>query len=600
MPEQNAAFFQRLVEHVQDIITVVDSVGTIIFESGAIEEVLGYGAGGRVGRNAFEFVHPDDLEVVNETFSKGVHDPGRTAVVEYRARRNDGTYARLESRAKNLLFDEAVGGVVVTSRDITARAEALDQLRLREERHRALLAALPDAMVRLNEHGDYLDIHVPHEYGTVMQPDSLIGLNTRDVLPAPVAMRAMAAIEQALETDEMQVFEYSLDVNGEQRIREARVVVAGDREVISIQRDVTEQRLAQQEVRRLKAFYEQVLEDIPADVAVMDPDGRIIYLNKRSVSDEELRKWLIGRTGVEYCEHRGLDPTIAHRRQRHIEEAVRTRSIVTFEEALPTSRGLKHILRMASPVIDEEGRVVQVIGYGLDITERKRAEDDLRQSREQLRQLALELQSIREEERTRIAREVHDVLGQALTALRMDVAWIERHSKPPGAEIQSRYDTMKSTIDDTIHAVRRISSELRPGVLDDLGLAAAIEWQSGAFQRRTGIACNVSVDAFSHAANNDRATAIFRIFQEILTNVARHAEAETVNIELRSTDEQIELVVTDDGRGASPDDVSGKKSLGVLGMRERAAAFGGSVSFSGRAGEGTAVHVVLPLSGDEA
>jgi PAS domain S-box-containing protein len=591
-PPSEEVYFRRLIDHVQDVITVLDASGTIRFESGAAEEMLGYAPGERIGESAFSYIHPDDVGAVTEEFAQGVSDARRTGVSEYRARRRDGTFIRLEGRARNLLFDPDIRGVVVTSRDVTARHEAQENLRLREERQRALLAALPDAMVRLDGEGVYLDVHVPAGYRAIDRPESLIGLRTADVLPEDIAQRAMKAVAKALSTGHIQVFEYEIDVDGETRIREARVVVAGANEVISIQRDVTEQRAAQREIRRLKSFYEQVLDDLPADVAVMEPSGRILYLNKRSVADEAMRTWLIGRTGVEYCERRGIDQRVARRRQDHIDEAVRRREIVAFEETLPRKTGeSRHILRIASPVLTEGGEVSQVIGYGLDITDRKRAEEEVRQSREQLRQLALEQQTIREEERTRIAREVHDVLGQALTALRMDVAWIERSGVPI---LAPRLDSMKALIDETIHAVRRISTELRPGVLDDLGLGPAIEWQSSEFETRTGINCRVSVETELDDLSGDRATAVFRIFQEVLTNIARHSGASRVFISLTEADGAVVLRVRDDGRGATTAEVSASHSLGVLGMRERAMAVGGTVHVRGKPGVGTEVVVSVP------
>jgi PAS domain S-box-containing protein len=586
------SYLSRVIDHVQDVITVIDQAGIIQFERGASAEVLGFPSGARVGENAFAYIHDEDLPAVVDAFRAGLEDPGVTGIAEYRARRADGSWTRLESRAKNLLFDDTVRGVVITSRDVSDRFDAQEDLRLREARQRALIEALPDAMVRLDADGVYLDVHVPPGYHAIDRPRSLIGMKTSDVLPPAIAEQAVDAIRSALSTGAMQIFEYEIEVAGETRAREARVVVAGELEVLSIQRDITEQREAQRDLRRLKSFYEQVLNDLPADIAVMEPSGRILYLNKGSVSDPEMREWLIGRTGLDYCERRGIDSAVALRRQRHIEEAVQKRRPVTFEEELSRSTGeSRHILRIASPVLTDDGEVAQVIGYGLDISERKRAEEELRDSREQLRMLALEQQTIRESERTRIAREVHDVLGQALTALRMDVSWLERSRPESAAE---RLNDMKTLIDETIHAVRRISTELRPGVLDDLGLGAAIEWQASEFEKRTRILCRTSIDFPLEDFPTDRATAVFRIFQEILTNIARHADASRVFISLALTEDSVVLRVRDDGRGVKTEDVEASHSLGVLGMRERAAAVGGSVSIRGKVGVGTEVVVTVP------
>ncbi len=835
--EPSGAEFRAMVENAQDIITVLAGDGSIRYESPSIERFLGYAPDEMIGTYAFDYMHPDDLPAVLEMFMRGIQEPGFTATTEYRFRHKDGSWRVLESSAKNLLDDPVVAGVVVNSRDVTERRAAERALRRSEARNRALLDALPDAMVRLSRDGTYLDVKLPSDYKAFVDPQELIGTAAFEVLPREVAERAMACLDAVLKTGETQSFEYEIDVGGERRVREARVVASGDDEVISIQRDITERKRAEEsviesekrfrdlfesspdaifvedfggtvldanpaacrlhglsreelvgrnvrdlvppeareealreferlsageieyaegfsqspagqpipveirasrfvfgrkpavllhvrditerkeaesEIKRLKAFYEQVLDDLPADVAVMDPEGHILYLNKSSVADPEMRDWLIGKTAVDYCRRRGLDETLARRRQKNVRQAIEERQMRQFEEAVPTREGgIRYMLRLASPVIDPDGQVRQVIGYGLDITERKqaeeallkseallrtvvanvpvilfafdregivtlaegkglealnskpgevvglsvfdlyrrlpafqadlrralageafstlvevsgriyecwlspleeaggvasvigvaadvtelkRSEEALRHSREQLRNLAIHLQSVREQERTRIAREVHDVLGQALTAMRMDVSWVEKELDEEQAKLRARLDAMKGLIDSTIQTVRRIASDLRPGVLDDLGLEAALEWQSQDFEARTDIVCSFTDRAAGLDLDRDRATAVFRIFQEILTNVARHAEAAHVDILLDADAERLLLRVADDGRGIREEDLQNTKSLGVLGMRERVLPWGGRVHFSGSPGQGTTVTVVVPLA----
>lgn len=223
----------------------------------------------------------------------------------------------------------------------------------------------------------------------------------------------------------------------------------------------------------------------------------------------------------------------------------------------------------------------------------KRAEKELRAAAEQMRSLAAHLLSVREEERARIAREIHDELGQSLTALKIDLAWMGRRlSRGNGQMIEKIHSTVELA-DNLIQAVRRISTELRPGILD-LGLTAAVEWQAQEFQARTGIQCRLRLLA-QEAVAPGAATAVFRIFQEALTNIARHAGATRAEVVLQEQREGLELRIRDNGRGFDPADPAIPKSLGLLGMRERATMLGGQVNVSSSPGKGTRVTAWIPL-----
>jgi signal transduction histidine kinase len=235
------------------------------------------------------------------------------------------------------------------------------------------------------------------------------------------------------------------------------------------------------------------------------------------------------------------------------------------------------------------------VGFVLDISERKQAETELAQSHEQLRALSQYLQAAREEERTFIAREIHDELGQELTALKMDLAWLSRQLPPEQTHLVQKTAAISNMVDGTIQTVRRVASQLRPGLLDDLGLVAALEWQAGEFQARTGIACSLDLPEIVSTLSQDQATAIFRVFQETLTNIARHAQATRVRIALKSQPEGIQLVVRDNGIGITQDQLTDPRSLGLTGMRERVQAFGGTLEFKSAPGKGTTVRVTMPV-----
>jgi signal transduction histidine kinase len=230
-----------------------------------------------------------------------------------------------------------------------------------------------------------------------------------------------------------------------------------------------------------------------------------------------------------------------------------------------------------------------------ELAERSLTEQRLRSSEENLRALAAHLQSVREEERTHIARDIHDELGQALTGLKLDLNAFARAAPDEDDEsLQERSRMLSHTIDRIIQSVRRIASGLRPEVLDEIGLSAAIEWQAREFQRRTGIRCNVEIVQPFADPDTERATALFRIYQELLTNVARHANATRVNVVLTDMP-QLALTIEDNGRGIRDDEFQSPRALGFLGMKERVQPFGGSIEVKGSEGKGTKVSVAIPL-----
>jgi signal transduction histidine kinase len=246
------------------------------------------------------------------------------------------------------------------------------------------------------------------------------------------------------------------------------------------------------------------------------------------------------------------------------------------------------------------GEIGGLILFTQVITERKRAEEALRASQERLRALSARMQSAREEEGTRIAREIHDELGGVLTGVKWELERIENSlwnaaGDPAITDLQRQIGSITSQIESTIDKVRRISSELRPGVLDDLGLVAAIEWQAQQFQRRTGVKVHWETEVETVSVSRDAATAVFRIFQEVLTNVLRHSSAQNIFVKLKQVDHKLQFEVIDDGRGITDAETKNTTSLGLLGMKERALLVGGSVSIGGMPGKGTTVVVTIPL-----
>jgi len=343
-------------------------------------------------------------------------------------------------------------------------------------------------------------------------------------------------------------------------------------------------------LQELAALESSILDAIPQAIVGLH-NRRIIFANN-AVKDT---------FGWNRAELVGQSVTVFYRNQKESSEIARyfyttLKRQRTFVVEFPCRRkdGADILCRMRAARIGDrliEGRIV--ITYE-DITEQKRAAQELERSHEQLRNLSTYLQSVREKESTRIAREIHDELGQSLTALQMDISWLAGQLPAKNTTLIDKANRMTRLVDATIDSVHRIITELRPIILDDLGLSAAMEWQAEEFQNRSGIRCEMAVDDVD-SIEKDLSTTLFRIFQETLTNVARHSGATTVRVHLKREGNQLCLVVADNGRGITRQQIEDPGSFGIMGIRERVNLWGGSVRITGKAKRGTTITVLIPV-----
>ena len=355
-------------------------------------------------------------------------------------------------------------------------------------------------------------------------------------------------------------------------------------------------------LRASKERWRTVFEHAAIGIGVVDAAGRSIGRNPAfqrflGYTAEELRH--MSFLEFTHPEDAGKDWTL------HREVFAGTRDHYQIEKRYITKDGQVRWGHLTVSAIRAENGVCQfVVGMVQDITERKLTEAELQATSAQLRALMVSLQSAREQEGSRIARAIHDELGSALTSLRWDLEEIEtiisevvEWSGAP--RVRGKIRAMVSLIETTMHVVRRTASELRPSVLDNLGLAAALEWQAQQFQARTGIMCRYTGAGEHLVLDQEQATAIFRIFQETLTHVLHHTHATRVDVVLEEKGTALLLTIRDNGRGMSEDGVGGRHSLGLLGMRERAHLLGGRLDITGSKGQGTTVILRVPYSGDE-
>ena len=372
--------------------------------------------------------------------------------------------------------------------------------------------------------------------------------------------------------------------------RTTRIDLQGESVLLSMYEDITERRRAERLLEESEQRLARMVEASPEAITIASlEDGTFVSVNP---AGERLsgykREEMIGRSAIEM----GFWPDPEERR-RLVADVQRDEAVHAREIRLRRKDGkVRDVL--ASAAMIEVGSRKFLLFQGIDITERKNAEKALREHEELLRELSAHHDSVREEERARIAREIHDEMGQALTALKMDMSVLGLESAKKTPRVAEQIGELKGRVDDIIQLVRDVATTLRPAALD-LGILPGIEWLVDEFQKRNGIRCHVKVEDGEIDLAEDRGIVLFRILQESLTNIARHANARKVEISLRRDATHIRLDVKDDGRGFDTEAARKKKTYGLLGIRERVIMLDGQLSISSVPGEGTQVSVSIPL-----
>lgn len=406
--------------------------------------------------------------------------------------------------------------------------------------------------------------------------------------------RVLKNFDEAMEsTDNSWVCEYRfVDYKNEVKYIFDRTYILRDNEgkairLIGSMMDVTEQRHAELAMLKSEEKYRMLVEQATDGIFIADQTGKFEIVNTAGLklsqySLEELKKMTI---------YDLADPEDLRANPFHFED-------MKLEKGSRVERKLK---RKDGSVIDIEVNAkflsdMRFLVFIRDISGRKAAEAELQSSYKAIRKLTSYLQNVREDERTNIAREIHDELGQALTVLKMDFSWVNKKIKDIADEpVLRRLEDILVMLNETVNTVRRISSNLRPSLLDDLGLAAAIEWQLSEFEKRFGIEVKFESLELKIPSNINKSvsTALFRILQESLTNIARHSSAKKVDVTLELYDEYIELSIKDNGIGFDVDSMS-KRTLGILGMKERAKMIAGDYDIKSIPGKGTTITVRAP------
>jgi len=641
-----------LVESSPDAILIQEGM-TIAYANPAAARLLGAsGAAQLVGHRVLDFIDPADQASVEERSAAVVHERPFPSTLVRRMRRLDGAARRVEVAlarfpgqgspalqvtlhdvTQGWLLQEEVRRTTAALRTLSAVNEALVRAGTERELMEEVCRIAVDhggyrlAWVALAPGGDPARLAKVASHGAGDEAMARVGLSWE------VAVRSDGMPATALRTGQAVVVNdfaaESRDPDLRERLRQAGWLSAvalpmrqgGERlgtltllagEVEAFDPPVVQ--LLQQLVDDLafgltalrtrevlaseRGFLDAVLQNAGVLIGVADRNGVLVRANAEY---ERLTGWPVG----ELLGHLLWERVVAPERRSAYQRIFQAMwqgpfPVVAGGELLTRAGEIRNVEWVQSALHDAAGEPTFLVGIGHDVTERSQAEARLRESREQLRALAGRLQSVREEEKTRIARDLHDELGQLLTGLKMDLRWLERRLSdlPPSEAVNPLVDRVVAAselADQTVASVQRIAAELRPGALDRLGLVPALRQEVRRFQERTGISCLARLDDATPEPPPEVATALYRICQEALTNVSRHAGAGQVWVSLAAEPPGLVLRVEDDGRGLDAT-APGPGALGLLGMTERATMLGGQVAFTRRPAGGTAVVASLPMA----
>ena len=475
--------------------------------------------------------------------------------------------------------------------DITEKIKSKQQLAQSEERYRTIIEQASDGIFISDQRGNYLDVNSNGVQLSGYSKAELLSMTIYDLmLPGDMGKNPpkLKELYQGGHTINERILKAK---DGSLREVEISATLLGDGRFLGIVRDITKRKKDEEILKASEEKYRLLFNQNPIPMWMISlPEKKFLDVNAAASEFYGYSKEDFFKMTVYDIRPKKSIPVLKQYEAKKLAPGVNHAGV--WEHLKKDGTLVK--VNIITHDINYEGSEARLV-LANDVTKKIIAEEALQKSHQELRQLATHLEAVRETERTNIAREIHDELGQQLTGLKMDISWISKKLKGQDEEIRQKIKDTICLVDETVKTVRRIATELRPSILDDLGLLSAMEWQSSEFEKRSEIICGFLSNVSEATVAPDVATNVFRIYQECLTNVLRHAEATQVNSFLQIKDDILMLTITDNGKGFVETEINSKKTLGLLGMKERALLLGGTYEITSRPACGTSVLIIIPL-----
>jgi PAS domain S-box-containing protein len=582
--------YRTIIENIEEGYYEVSLAGAFTFCNDSLCEILGYPRNELLGMNDRQLTDEETSRKVYQAFNR-VYTTGEPSKgYGYRIIRKDRTIGFIEISISLMRDSEGrASGFRGIVRDVTSRMLSEEALRESEGRYKGLVDTAFDGVV-IHQDGVFKTVNRAYAamYGYTVE--ELIGREVLDLTPPEhrefVSLRITEETESRYETLGLRKDGSYISIE----VSAKNCLYGGRPGRLAAVRDITEAKLAEKALFASGERYRVLFERNLSGVCRATLAGRILDCNEsfaRIFGYESREDVLFAGTLGLYGKAADRKSFLSRLREQH--------TLNNLELSLRRKDGSPvWVLGNVRLVEDDEGELTVIEGIWMDITERKLTEVELKNSRELLRALSTKLQVIREEERTHIAREIHDLLGQALTRLKIDLSLLADDLPENARHLLTRVSSMSKLFDATIQNVRRICSQLRPSALDHLGLPAAITEELSEWHDRTGIEYDFVSRRQELTLDRERSTVVFRILQEALTNVARHANATRVDVALSYRSGCVHLTISDNGVGIPEDQVNNPESLGLIGMRERALQLGGKLDIGRGKMSGTIIELLIP------
>ncbi len=586
--------FSKIFRTSPDAIAIARSSDGVYMEvNEGYTKVTGYSKEELIGRSPL----PGDLNLWvrredRDPFAAALKETGEALGREIQFRHKNGTIRNALLSARVLDMKGETCHVAIIS-DITERKRMEEELSRSEEKFRTIFENNSAATALIESDSTFSMVNDAYCRMTGFTKQEVVGTSWTQIIP-PEDLGRMKEYNRRRRINPQDAptgYEFTFyRKKGEIRhgLISAAMIPSNQQLIVSVI-DITELKQAEEALRQSEERHRIIIQTAMDGFWMIDIHGRLLEVNETycRMSGYSYQE-LLAMNIADLDANETKKEITAHIQQVRLQRETR------FETRHRRKDGSIFDVEVSPKYRPTYGGGFEV--FLRDITDRKQAEMALKESKDRLRALSAHLQSVREEERSNISREIHDDLGQLLTGLKMDLSWILRHPNPNQSELKEKAQAMGQLIDQTVQTVRRISTELRPRILDDFGLVAALEWQAEEFAKKTGITCLFRTTGGALDLKPDLSIAVFRIFQEALTNVARHSRATKVEASIKKDAKGLVLMVRDNGQGIPEEEVVRSKSLGLVGMRERALILGGTVEIKGKKGKGTTVILRLPIS----